>query len=332
MKILITAPYKKEAREQLERYAEVEYHSWKEKGEVNQAEELIHLLKETGADALITEHDRVEVSVFEAVPLKLLGVCRGTPSNADIEAATNHGVPVFYTPARNAQAVAELVIGKIIMMLRHVHQANHWLRAGNWTEGAYDSYLQFRGSELSGKTVGMVGFGAVGQTIAGILKAFPCPIRFYDPYLAKSPDPCFEQVDSLEEIFKESDIISIHLPANPKTEGMIGMEHLRLMKKNAIFVNSSRASVVDQKAIYSVLKENLIGGAILDVFYNEPPNEMDNEMIRMPHVLATPHIAGATYEVDDHHAEIMNRAVISWLENPQADNHLLVNLQVRERK
>ncbi|MFD0714178.1 NAD(P)-dependent oxidoreductase [Paenibacillus sp. GCM10027626] len=332
MKILITAPYSVQAREMLKPYAEIEYRDWKDKGTVSQPDEVIQLLKETGADALITEHDRVDDSVLKAVDLKFVGVCRGTPSNVDLEAANRHGVPIFHTPARNAQAVAELVIGKLIVMLRNVQAANAWLKSGQWTEGAYDSYLQFRGNELAGKTVGMVGFGAVAQTTARLLKVFPCPIQYYDPYLSESPDSHFVAMNSIEELMATSDIVSIHLPANKHTEGMITLDMLARMKKDALFVNSSRASVVDQNALYTVLKERKIAGAILDVFYSEPPGELDNEMIRMPHVLATPHIAGATHEVDNHHTDIMNRALIQWFNDPAARVKELVNPQFVQQK
>src|SRR5690606_4937132 len=169
------------------------------------------------------------------------------------------------------------------------------------------SYLQFKGHELAGKTVGMVGFGAVGQTIAGMIKYFPCNIRYFDPYVS-GDFPDYKSV-SLEEIFTSSDIVAINLPVNNQTMGMIDREHLSLMKADGIFVNMSRAVVVNRQDLLEALKSSRIRGAILDVFDQEPPDKLDYELIRLPQVLATPHIAGATHEVEDHHVSILNKAL-----------------------
>src|SRR5690606_568213 len=146
--------------------------------------ELIDLLGETQADALITEHDEVSDKVIESFPrLQFIGVCRGTPSNVSLAKAKELGISVFHTPARNAQAVAEMFIANVITFMRNTLAGIAWLKSGKWGEGAHTSYLQFKGNELAGKTVGMVGFGAVGQTIAGMIKYFPCNIQYFDPYV-----------------------------------------------------------------------------------------------------------------------------------------------------
>jgi D-3-phosphoglycerate dehydrogenase len=324
LKILVTAPYNEEARKVLEdSLGEVIYMPWKQNGKAYGEEDLIGLLKQTGAGALITEHDRVTARVINAQPaLAFIGVCRGTPSNVAIEAASDAGIPVFYTPARNAQAVAEMFLATVISFLRRTEAAATWLREERWESGAHDSYLQFKGNELAGKTVGMVGFGAIGHRIAGLLKAFPCPVYFYDPYVTASVPGC-EQA-SLEEVFG-CDIVSIHLPANPETEGMIGRSLLSRMKANAIFVNTSRAAVVNREDLLQVLETGAIRGAILDVFDHEPPDETDYKIINLPNVLATPHIAGATFEVEDHHAEIMNRNLLNWYVKHKPEDSFVAN-------
>jgi D-3-phosphoglycerate dehydrogenase len=116
----------------------------------------------------------------------------------------------------------------------------------------------------------------------------------------------------LEDVFAKSDIVSIHLPVNEQTKGMIGESLLKRMKKEAIFVNTSRASVVKREALLEVLLNKGIRGAVLDVFDAEPPDELDYKLIHLPQVLATPHIAGATHEVEDHHANIMNNNLLNW--------------------
>ncbi|MBA4493518.1 2-hydroxyacid dehydrogenase [Paenactinomyces guangxiensis] len=326
MNILLTAPYNEEAREVLSKFGNVVYKPWKPHGRAYHANELIQLLKEANADALITEHDHVTKEVLSNVPLQFVGVCRGTPSNVDVKYATKKGIPVFNTPARNAQAVAEMFIGNLITFMRNTFYGHKWLKEKKWDADAHTAYLQFKGNEIAGKTVGMVGFGAVGQCIAGILRHFPCDIQFYDPFI-ESPDPDYKKV-TLEEVFSTSEIVSIHLPVNEHTKGMINKELMNRMKKDAIFINTARAVVVDREALIEVLKENKIRGAILDVFYHEPPDEVDYEIINHPNVLATPHIAGATYEVEDHHAVIMNENLRKWFIDKNRDFKEFVNKEV----
>lgn len=312
MNILITAPYNEKERAVLEEaLGRIIYHPWKENGRGFNAKEVIDLLKESNADAFITEHDTVSKEVINSCPdLKFIGVCRGTPSNLDIDTASKYHIPVFYTPARNAQAVAEMFIANVITLMRNTLPAIQWLESESWQAGAHDSYLQFKGLELADKTIGLVGFGAIGQRIARMVLDFPCYIKYYDPYVTEN----FENAESvsLEELFSTSDIVSIHLPANEQTKEMIGASLFRLMKKDAIFVNTSRAVVVKRKDLLEVLINKKIRGAVLDVFDAEPPDEFDYKLIHLPQVLATPHIAGATFEVEDHHARIMNNNLLNW--------------------
>lgn len=324
LKMLITAPYNEGARKVLEdSLGEVIYMPWKQNGKAYGEQELIGLLKQTEAEALITEHDRVTAAVISAAPaLAFIAVCRGTPSNVAIEAASAAGIPVFYTPARNAQAVAEMFVATVISFLRRTEAATAWLREGRWESGAHDSYLQFKGNELAHKTVGMVGFGAIGHRIAGLVKAFPCPVYFYDPYVGASLPGC--EPASLEEVFG-CDIVSIHLPANPETERMIDKSLLSRMKADALFVNTSRAAVVNREDLLHVLETGAIRGAILDVFDHEPPDETDYKIINLPNVLATPHIAGATFEVEDHHADIMNRNLLNWYVKQRLEESFVAN-------
>jgi len=325
MKILITAPYHQKAQLYLKRIAEeIVYRPWKTNGRAYSEDELIALMRETKPDALITEHDEVTEKLIRLFPnLEFIGVCRGTPSNVSMEAASRYGIPVFFTPARNAQAVTEMFISNLIFFYRPTLAGMEWLRKGEWGEGAHTSYLQFKGNELAGKTVGLVGFGAIGQKIGRILKCFPTSVQFYDPYI-ESSDPAFKKQE-LEAVFATSDVVSIHLPVNASTVGMIDKKLFDLMKPDSIFVNTARAAVVKREDLLCALKTGKIRGAILDVFDHEPPDEIDNQIIHLPNVMATPHIAGATYEVEDHHAEIMNNALVQWFESHKKEGHLIVN-------
>jgi D-3-phosphoglycerate dehydrogenase len=312
MKILVTAPYNENGLIALrEQFGEVIYRPWKPNGRAYYADELLQLLNATSANALITEHDHVTADVLHAYPnLQFIGVCRGTPSNVALDVATQHGIPVFYTPARNAQAVAEMFVANVITFMRNTLPAIEWLKGNNWAEGAHTSYLQFKGNELAGKTIGMLGFGAIGQLIADMLQCYPCPVQFYDPFVG-SYNKAYRSV-SLEEVFATSDIVSVHLPVTEKTTGMIGYELLSKMKPHAIFVNTARAVVVQREALLKVLEDGQIRGAILDVFDHEPPDAIDYKIIHHPNVLPTPHIAGATFEVEDHHVSILNKTLLDW--------------------
>ncbi len=332
MNILITAPYHEQARQELEKgFGHVIYRPWKPHGRAYNEQELIDLLEETHADALITEHDAVTSMVIESHPgLQFIGVCRGTPSNVAVQAATDKGIPVFNTPARNAQAVAEMFIANIITFMRNTFAGIQWLKEEKWGVGAHTSYLEFKGNELAGKKVGMVGFGAVGQTIANLLTPFPCEIRYYDPFYT-APEETYKKM-ALDELFRTSDIVAIHLPVTPQTEGMIDRKLLSLMKPDAIFVNTARAAVVNRDDLIEVVTKGKIRGAILDVFDHEPPDAKDYELIHHPNVLATPHIAGATHEVEDHHADIMNRNLQRFYKEDNKQIRQLVNQEVLQKE
>lgn len=311
MKVLITAPYNEKSRNELQDlFGQIIYKPWKPHGSPYNEKELIDLFRETGADALITEHDQVTEQVIESNRgLHFIGVCRGTPSNVAVHVAKKYGIPIFHTPGRNAQAVAEMFVGNVITLLRNTITGWTWLKGEQWETGAHTSYLQFKGNELAGRTIGMVGFGAVGQHIARLVRAFPCKVQFYDPFVT-TYDSAYTRV-SLDEVFESSDIVSINLPVTDQTKGMIDHRLLKKMKKDAIFVNMARAVVVNREHLLELLKTNAIRGAVIDVFYSEPPDEIDYQIIHLPNVLATPHIAGATFEVEDHHAAIMNEALLN---------------------
>lgn len=329
MRILVTAPYHEKGLLELKQeLGEVIYKPWKINNRAYNEDELLTMLYETEAEALITEHDQVTEKVINAnAHLQFIGVCRGTPSNVALEAATRYGIPVFFTPARNAQAVAELFIANVITFLRKTISSVEWLKQRKWDAGAHTSYLEFKGNELAGRTVGMVGFGAIGQLIARLIEPYPCRIKFYDPYIDASAFPSYEKL-SLEEVFSGSDIVSIHLPVTPDTEGMINKDLFSLMHPDSLFINTARAVVVNRQDMFEVLKSKKIRGAILDVFDNEPPDALDYSIIDLPNVLATPHTAGATFEVEDHHVRILNEKLTEWFVIGRKSTERLANAEI----
>lgn len=311
MNILITAPMREQDLAELkDMFDEVVYKPWTLIGKGYDAEATLQMLRDANADAFISELDDVNADVIEAWPkLQFIGDCRANPANIDVKAASSHGIPVICTPARNAQAVAELLVGNLISFMRNVPAALKWVAGDGWVAGTTPYYL-FMGHEVQGKRIGFVGFGAVGRATARILRAFGTEILFYDPYVDSAPEA--DRKVSLEEIFDSCDIVSIHLPVLPSTRGMISAELMGRMKPGAIFVNTSRSAVVDMDALAEILRTKRIAGAVIDVYDHEPPAEKDMELMRMENVLATPHICGATYEVTDHQSMIVLNGIKKW--------------------
>lgn len=311
MKLLIRAPFTEERINDLREYFDdIVYDPWTKTGERYYEDEMLEVLKREQPDALITELDRVTGKVLKGYDhLQFIGDCRANPANIDLDACKKAKVPVLCTPARNAQAVAELLVGLLLNYMRNVLLAVEWVKKGEWKEGTTPYYL-WMGHELCGKKVGFVGFGAVGKAAARLLEAFGCEIAFYDPYVDFVKDTY--QKKELENIFAESDIVSIHLPVLESTRGIVSRELLYKMKENALFVNTARSAVVDEDALKDVIKEKRIRGAILDVLSVEPPEAEDLKIAEYDNVLLTPHICGATYEVTDHQSDILTEQIKKW--------------------
>lgn len=334
MRCLITANYPQEAQDELASWGPVAYEPWTERGTLLNGAGLIARLKETSSDLLITEIDRVSADLLDEVPLRAVGVCRGTPVNVDIEAATARGIPVFRTPGRNAEAVAELALAMTLTLLRRLPAVTAAVRDGRWTHDRMTlaEYRNFMGHELSGKTVGLVGFGAVAQSLARLLVPFHCVLRYYDPYVAAIPQELedFAQPASLVDLFSMSDVVSVHLPLSADTRGLIDATLIAKMRPTSLFINTSRAAVISRVALYDALRAGRIGGAGLDVFDHEPLDDPEDQALAtLPNVVATPHIGGATWEVPGHQARILNAAFRAWREGRMPPE--LVNPIVWER-
>ncbi len=331
MKLLVTAPMLQESLDELKRYfEEIHYYPWtlKEDGNGYSEKEISALLEEYQPDALISELDELTRVVLTGYGrLKVIGDCRANPANIDLNACNELGIPVLCTPARNAQAVAELLVGMLINFFRNVQPAIRWVEEGNWVPGNMP-YSTFMGNELQGKKVGFVGFGAVGQTTAGILHGFGCEISFYDPYVDSVKETFFKK--ELEEIFRESDIVSVHLPVLESTKGMIDGRLIGMMKPTSVFANSARSAVVVTEALVDALEHNRIRGAVLDVLDHEPPTEEDLKIAKLPNVLLTPHIAGASREVFQHQSHIITERFVQWMKKENMDK-IIYNTEVRKR-
>ena len=212
--------------------------------------------------------------------------------NVDIKAATTAGVMVVNAPTSNIISAAELTVGHILSLARHIPAAHAALAQGEWKRSAYT------GVELYEKTVGIIGLGRIGALIAARLQAFGVEVISYDPYItAARAQQLGVQTVTLDELLERSDFITIHMPKTPETTGMIAAEQLAKMKPTAFIVNVARGGLIDEAALHDALVSKTIAGAGLDVFVQEPPKE--SPLLALPNVVVTPHLGASTDEAQE---------------------------------
>ncbi|MGF1553336.1 MAG: 2-hydroxyacid dehydrogenase [Paracoccaceae bacterium] len=246
------------------------------------------------APVLVTHLAPLSAAMFEAMPsLRLVAVSRGGPVNIDMAAARRHGVTVVNTPGRNASAVAEFTIGAILAETRNITKGHDALRRGEYRGDLYRADVT--GDELSELCVGVIGYGAVGTRVVTLLRAFGCRVLVTDPYVQLSADDREAGVEhvALDRLYAEADVVTLHPRVTDETRGMIDAHALGAMKKGAILVNTARGPLMDYDALVEALKSGHLGGAMLETFAVEPVPP-DWELLRLPNVTLTPHIAGAS--------------------------------------
>lgn len=270
-----------------------------------------------GAELLIVESDSVKGAVLD-LPLRAIGVCRGGPTNVDLEHATRRGIPVLRAPGRNANAVAEMTIAMLFAVNRGVVQADRDVRAGQAYHEGTIPYQRFRAWELAGRTAGIVGFGAVGRATAWRLKGLGMNVIAYDPYAA-------DATHSLDDLLAESDVVSMHAAVTPETEDLIGEAQFARMKDGAIFLNSARSMLHDTDALVAALQSGHLAGAGLDHFRNENI-AVDHPLCSMSNVVLTPHIGGATWDTEANHSILIADGLVELLAGGRPTN--LVNPEV----
>jgi phosphoglycerate dehydrogenase-like enzyme len=239
-------------------------------------------------DGFIAGLDAITADVLEAAP-RLCVVSRYGVGvdNVDLEASRRLGIIVTNTPGANAAAVAELAIALILGSLRPIAAAMAATRAGGWP--------RLPGFSLEGRTVGLVGLGAIGRAVAKRLAGFNCRVVAYDPALTKAPEPLAGVCTllPLPELLAQSDIVSLHLPALESTARMVNADFLAAMKEGSFLINTSRGELVDEGALLAALQSGHLAGAALDAFQQEPPGA-DNPLVALSNVIATPHMGAHT--------------------------------------
>jgi D-3-phosphoglycerate dehydrogenase / 2-oxoglutarate reductase len=212
--------------------------------------------------------------------------------NVDLAACKEKNITIINAPGSNANAVAEFVIGLMTMLLRQIPYHIKQLQTHKWRD------MQAAGAEIKGKTIGLVGCGAIGKLIAKKLQSFDIQdIVGYDPYLDA---PTLEQFHikkvELDNLLKKSDIVSLHLPLTPETKHLITLEKLKIMKPTSFIINTSRGGIIHEQDLIKALQTHIIKGAALDVFENEP--DINKTLLTCDNLIATPHIAALTQEAD----------------------------------
>jgi D-3-phosphoglycerate dehydrogenase len=333
MRALITASFDPAAKARLARHMDVVHEDWKERQSIYfDGGEFAKRITDAGADVLIVEADLVHAEVLDVCPLRMIGVCRGDPVNVDLELATRKGIPVFHTPGRNADAVADLTVAFMLVLARRLPAVWDTYRGGAATriEQASDYlalYSRFTGVELGGLTIGLVGLGAVGREVAARLAGFKPRLLAYDPYVSEPP-PGVTLCD-LDGLLRTADIVTLHAPVTSETRGLLSAERLALLRPTAFLVNTARAALTDEDALYDMLRSGRLAGAALDVLAEEPL-QPGNRFLGLPHVVVTPHLGGATADVTRHQSDMVVDAMERWLrgERPRS----IANPAVLERR
>lgn len=258
---------------------------YNERGKPLQSVDLAKML--TGVDGYIAGLDVIDRDALEnAVTLKVIARYGVGVDNVDLEYARERGICVTNTPGANAVSVAELAIAMMLNLARSIPTSIQATRQGGWPRS--------NGQTMEGKTVGLLGFGAIGKAAAVRLRAFNCTVLAYDP----NPNKDFAErngikLAGLEEILPQSDFISLHLPLLPETRGMVNDRFLAQMKAGAYLVNTARGELINDADLAAFIEIKHIAGAALDVFSVEPPSG-DNPLLSLPQVLVTPHISAHT--------------------------------------
>lgn len=273
--------------------------TFNDKGTSLFGQELVDFLK--GNVRAITALEQIDSFVLSQLSeLTLISKMGVGIDMIDMDAMKRFGVHLNCIGGTNRRSVAELVLAFSVILLRNIVSANREILAGTWK--------QKRGRELSGKTFGIVGCGNVGKDLIVLLKTFNCKILCYE--IADISDYYAEhgiELVELEDLLRQSDIVSLHLPLNDSTRNILDAKKLALMKPEAILINTARGGLVDEAAVKKMLKDEKLGGVAFDVFVTEPPD--DTELLNMPNFLATPHIGGSTDEA----ILAMGRAAIAGL-------------------
>ncbi len=312
VKALVRAPFSERWLERLRERADVSYEDWTESRQLYDPAKMAARLSEEQIAVVVVEADFLMEQAFAVPGLRIAGVCRNALNLVDVSAATRNGVPIIYAPSRNTMAVAELTIGLMIAAARHVPAAHNWVREGRWTD-PIDSYIRFRGRELAGSTVGVVGLGRIGGEVAQRVSGLGARVLVHDPYIpARRAQALGVRMVSLPQLLRRADFVTLHT-ALADREAVIDGAALDLMKPDAHLISTGAGTAVDIDALVERLRARRIAGAALDVF----PGHMlptTSPLLELDNVVLTPHIGGATGETIERQSRMMVEDIERFLD------------------
>jgi D-3-phosphoglycerate dehydrogenase len=301
-KIHVNDPLDPNAMKKLESYEKAEITS-------EHYDQDVLVQKIAGYDAIVVRSaTKVTKEVIEAgTDLKVIARAGTGLDNVDLNAAKKAGITVVNTPGANSVSVAELTIGLMLGLFRHIPRGTNGLKEGLWEK------KKLKGYELFKKTVGVVGFGTIGKQVAERLLAFGCEILAYD--VVKDAGGLDVEFVGLEELYQKSDIITIHTPLLDATKGLINGKAFEQMKKGVFIIDAARGGILDEQALFDNIENGKVAGAALDVFDVEPPtDELRKKLIAFDNVVCTPHIGASTYEAQERVGEQIVENLIKALE------------------
>jgi len=275
-------------------------------------EELLPKVKNLDAIVVRSGTKITPAVILAAENLKVIGRAGVGVNNIDLQTAGENGIPVVNAPTGNLISVVELVFGMIISLARKIPEANSSMQLGQWEK------KKFRGLELSGKKLGIIGFGNIGKLLAKRATVFEMEVLSFDPFLKSEEMNKFgvKKVEILD-IASQCDFISVHVPLLPETKNLIGRDFLEKMKKSSFLINAARGGIVNEEVLIEFLKDKKISGAGIDTFNDEP--KICSEFLKLENVILTPHIGGNTKDAGEKIGKQIAEQIIKVLQNKTAD-------------
>ncbi len=320
MKVFVSAQLEDEVIDYLKERAEVVFDGWGPTGKILTPEQLVERAKD--CEMMVICYEPVTEYVFENLPsLRFISCTRGGMENFDKEVVRRYPrVTVCNAPGRNANAVADLTLGLMIDISRNISLSSHYIRNQDWNHVKWFkagklSKKMFMGYELEGKTLGLIGMGQVGYRVARRALGFDMKVQAFDPYSRVEMDHV-TYVD-LDTLLRTSDFVSLHCKVTPETTGIINTETIGKMKQESFLINTARGVLVNEDDLIHALEEKRIAGAAMDTIAVEPIPE-NHPFIHMENVVVTPHIGGASYDIQAQQSKIVFEDIKAYMEGRRA--------------
>ncbi len=324
-----------------ERFDVVQHERWREQG--ISEDDLIAILNDLRPAVVALEAQPLTDKILTAAApyLKAVTSVRTTPANVDLDAARRLGIAVSSAPGRNAMAVVEMAMGLMLCCARMIPQAYMDVKTRGITippgtprnESGKDvvwhspaiavpAYFKYSGVEISGKTLGLVGFGAIGKMLAPKARAFDMRVLVFDPYVTQETADSFGvEKRELDNLLAEADFVSLHAKVTPETTNLMNRDRFRRMKKTAYLINTARGALIDETALREALLDGVIAGAALDVYEFEPLYS-DSPLLDLDNLIVTPHIGGATRDVVRHQSRLVADNAIAFANGEKLPNQV----------